>query len=185
MKRVCAWCNTEQGSTGSDRQITHILCDNCLDNIIFQLGGNLRQYLDSLPTPVIVVNEDSVVEMANTSACAMLGKTCDVIEQQLGGVVFECAYSRLPDGCGKTVHCSGCTIRRAVRETFTTGVSRVRVPAYLSRRLVGPNEIALFITTEKVGNYVLLRVDDMDNTTTLPPLSVLVQRELDNPSDAG
>jgi hypothetical protein len=94
----------------------------------------------------------------------MLGKNLSRIEGYRGGDVFECAYARLPEGCGKTVHCSGCTIRNTVIKTFATGINYIRTPAFLfknSNRKV--KKYDLYISTEKVGDIVLLRIDEMSN----------------------
>ena len=85
------------------------------------------------------------------------------------GDVFECANARLPGGCGRTIHCSGCTLRRTVTDTFTTGRSHVRVPAYLRRRRdEDAGAVSLLITTEKVGGVVLLRVDHVGPDGPVP-----------------
>jgi hypothetical protein len=50
-----------------------------------------------------------------------------------GGEAFACVRSRLPEGCGGTVHCRECTIRRTVEEVARTGQAKERVRAYLHR----------------------------------------------------
>jgi hypothetical protein len=93
----------------------------------------------------------------------MLGKGSPEIEGHKGGDVFECAYARLPEGCGNTIHCSGCTIRRTVMETHKTGKSSLRVPATLNRNdPEDPDKITLLISTEKIADVVLLRIDAVD-----------------------
>ena len=175
MKRVCAWCRADQGNVGAGREVTHTICASCLDNLLCQASVDLRFYLDTLNIPVMVVNADGVVTMTNRDACELLGKVAAAIEGERGGIVFECAYSRLPGGCGKTIHCSGCAIRRAVIETFATGKSLVNVPAYLNRNPDSPRRIDLTISTEKAGDVVLLRVDGLQPTAddqTLPTAAV-------------
>lgn len=161
MKRMCAWCQTELPAKGRGRNVTHTICDSCLDNLLYQMGGYLRNYLDSFTLPIILVNSEGKAAMTNATACAALGKCADEIEGQLGGVVFECAHARLPGGCGQTVCCSGCVIRRTVMATFTDGKSRKRVPAALTRDTQADQQIDLLISTEKAGDYVLLRIDHM------------------------
>lgn len=164
MKCVCAWCAKETGraedSRHPDTVISHGICESCLDNITFQQGVALQRYLDSLPVPILVVDDDVVVQAVNASACEMLGKDRVDIDQKRGGDVFECAYARLPGGCGRTIHCSGCTIRRTVMKTHETGQPQCMIPATLSRGIPGEvSTIVLYITTVKAGNAVLLRVD--------------------------
>jgi hypothetical protein len=76
--------------------------------------------------------------------------------------VLECAYARLPGGCGNTEHCKACTIRRTITTTHATGDGKVNVPAY--QDIVTPGgirEVRFLISTEKVGNFVLLRIDEV------------------------
>ena len=73
MKLICAWCRQDigrvEGSKLSDSEISHGICESCHDNIMFQQGVPLQKYLDSLPLPVLVVNDDVVVQAANRKAC--------------------------------------------------------------------------------------------------------------------
>jgi PAS domain-containing protein len=167
MKRICAWCRKELGTTDSDRDsekaITHGICGNCRDNIMFQMGVELQVFLDSLNVPILVVNSTGAVVTANNRAQALLRKRLSQIAGYRGGDVFECAYARLPEGCGNTVHCSGCAIRRTVMETYGTGRSFQRVQATLNQNTPKiPQKIKLSISTEKLAEIVLLRIDDMD-----------------------
>lgn len=167
MKRVCAWCNKELGSVHSPEHsgnvITHGICGNCRGNISFQMGVELGAFLDSLKPPIVVVDQEGAVVTGNDKVREVLQKELPQIEGYRGGDVFECAYARLPEGCGKTVHCSGCTIRRAVMETHETGMSFLRVPATLKRYAPqDPIDIKLLISTERLGDVVLLRIDEME-----------------------
>jgi PAS domain-containing protein len=164
MQRVCAWCNKSLDNVPSipkeDRVISHGICDDCISNIKAQMGVPLNEFLDGLKAPIFLVDSDVVVIAANTAARGLLGKDPDRIEGLRGGDVFECAYARLPGGCGKTVHCSGCAIRRSVTETYRTGDSHLRTPAYLNRHeLDRTRRLDMMISTERVGDIVLLRID--------------------------
>ena len=166
MKQICAWCRKEIGEVEASIQPAHVvshgICPDCTGNLRFQLGVPLQAYIDSVPVPVFVVNNDGVVQTANRKAYGMLNKEPVDVEQQLGGDVFECAYARLPGGCGKTIHCSGCTIRRAVLTTFETGAPQGMVPATLNQDDPDdPRAVMLTITTVKIGEMVMLRVDRM------------------------
>lgn len=162
MKRVCAWCHRPMGETPSNREsrtITHGICEDCLENVLAQMGMPLGEFLDALPQPVLLVDDGVGVVDANAAARTSYPDG-DHGDGRLLGDVFECVNARKPGGCGRAVHCSGCTIRHAVEHTFETGEPRLRVPATLT---VGsddePEEIALYVTTEKVGGRVLLRVE--------------------------
>jgi len=164
MRRICAWCRKElqevDSQAGTENVITHGICRNCRDNILFQLGVELEAYLDSLQVPIVLVNREGIVVSANNQAKTMLCKDLSEIKGYKGGEVFECAYARLPEGCGNTTHCSGCTIRRTVMETHGTGKSFLRVPATLNQNSPeDPKETDLLISTERIAELVLLRID--------------------------
>ena len=164
MIQVCAWCRRELGRVSScrygDDELSHGICPDCVSNFTYQKGVPLHEYLESLLQPVLVVDDDVQVLAANASACRVLGREVPDLLMQRGGPVFECAHARLPEGCGRTVHCSGCAIRRAVTTTFETGRPNERVPATLSRKDPDrPSSIARFITTVKAGHRVLLRIE--------------------------
>jgi hypothetical protein len=164
--RICAWCKKELGESSSSEEqqvITHGICDECALNLRAQMGIPLQEYLDGLKAPVLLVDSDVKVLTANAAVRGLIGKELDYIEGFKGGDVFECAFARLPGGCGKTVHCSGCAIRRTVMDTFRTGESHVRTPAYLNQQVLSETRcLDLSITTEKVGDVVLLRIDRID-----------------------
>lgn len=142
--------------------VSHGICPACVSNLTFQQGVSLHQFLDDFELPVLVVDGDVQVTDANAAACRVLGKEADELRGHRGGEVFECAHARLPGGCGRTLHCSGCAIRRSVTTTYRTGEPQSMVPASLSRGDPDdPSSIALSITTVKVGDLVLLRVERM------------------------
>ena len=165
MIQVCAWCGSEIGKITSrypESELSHGICRSCYDNMRFQAGAPLSDYLDGLPVPVYVVNDDAVVQGTNRAGLEMVGKEPNEVVGRYGGDVFECAYARLPGGCGRTVHCSGCTIRRTVTRTFETGEAQSRVPAVLRYgESESPTPVNLRITTAKIQGFVLLRVDEM------------------------
>jgi hypothetical protein len=167
MKRVCAWCKKELGrvhsQAASENVITHGICESCRNNVLFQMGVELGVFLDSLKLPIVVVNQGGTIVTGNDRARTLLRKGLAEIEGYKGGEVFECAYARLPEGCGKTMHCSGCTIRRTVMETHGTGRSFLRVPATLNKNTPqDPEKVKLLISTERLADLVLLRIDQIE-----------------------
>ena len=165
MRRVCAWCGKdldEAAGPGREAQevITHGVCRDCAHHLFAQIGMPLLEYLDGLEAPIVVVDGEGTVQTANEHARALVQKDLPAIEGFRGGDVFECAYASLPEGCGHTVHCSGCTIRQTVMNTFRTGQSTLRTPAYLNRETPdGVQQTQLLISTERVEDVVLLRID--------------------------
>ncbi len=166
MKKFCAWCGNIITASGPEAEkknpITHGLCPECAYHLFAQVGMPLRTYLDGLRVPVIVVDETGRVQTASQEAAAMLGKAMMDIEGQLGGDVFECVYARLPEGCGQTVHCKACTIRRTVTQTYQTTKSQTRVPTFLNRHTgKGVQRTEFLISTERVNEMVVLRIDEV------------------------
>jgi PAS domain-containing protein len=165
MKKVCAWCHRELESFAADHEerypITHGICDTCAANVMAQLSRPLQEFLDNLDVPILLIESGPLICTANRRARKLLDKQLSEIKGRRGGEVIECAHARLPGGCGNTVHCKSCTIRITVLETFATGKSSVRVPAYPDiQTLSGVKTMRFLITTEKVGDFVLLRIED-------------------------
>ncbi|MEI6215324.1 MAG: hypothetical protein WCP10_14560 [Desulfuromonadales bacterium] len=164
MKTICAWCKLEMTSGSSELSpeglVSHGICGDCTAAIFGAKKIPLTDYLDSLDAPVIVVNGDVRLVSANEHARKILQQELPEIEDRLGGDVFECVYAKLPEGCGNTIHCIACTIRNTVTDTFSTGNPHIRVPAYLKQGIPGHNQdIELLISTQKVAEVVLLRID--------------------------
>lgn len=165
MKLVCSWCDGEiirndSPESSSDGVITHGICDNCADLALWPNRPKMEDFLDRLAVPVLVINSSGTVSSANKYARDLLQKELSEIEELPGGIVFECVFARLPEGCGKTLHCDGCTIRNAVMDTFQSGRSHVRTPAGLTRGTSEEkHEMQFLISTEMLRDIVLLRID--------------------------
>ncbi|MCE5327485.1 MAG: hypothetical protein LLG01_13845 [Planctomycetaceae bacterium] len=159
-RNTCAVCHNDiSAKTIAERPITGGICVECLERFRPGAGTPLLDFLDLLNVPVLVTDSDVVVSLANRPLQALLGKNLDQMKGQRGGDVFECAYAHLPQGCGKTTHCSGCAIRRAVMDTFLTGKSHRDEPARLNRDAAEDMQLGLIISTEKQWGMVLLRID--------------------------
>ncbi len=146
----------------TDALITHGICDDCAQAVTRAPGRSAGQFLESLGDPVFLVGAGSRVVSANSAARAVVGKELTAIEDQLGGDVFECANAGLPGGCGRTVHCKACTIRNTVEETLASGIGAERVTAFQSVLTpTGVQQRRYLISTERVGDSVMLRIDDV------------------------
>jgi len=165
MSRTCAWCKAELPADDDvlDRAITRRFCAACREYFSSPRGRiSLPQYLNELGAPILVMDDDVRVLGFNEPARALLGYRVEGCVGRYGGDVLECAYARLPGGCGNTEHCKACAIRRTVTNTYTTGDSKHNVPAYQDIVTpTGTREIRFLISTEKVGNFVLLRIDEI------------------------
>jgi len=167
MKVVCAWCNQDIRDISyqkdvSDFEVSHGICKSCKEYFFADRNRTLDKFLNRLDAPVFMVNPQGDVVLANEKALQFLGKDLDAVSGFKGGDAMECAYAKLPGGCGDTVHCSACTIRNNVMETFKTGKSLRQVPAFLDRQSRNSvHKIRFLISTEKVDDFVLLRIDEI------------------------
>jgi PAS domain-containing protein len=167
MKVVCAWCRKEIGDAPSPDEdaryeITHGICQACKDYFFSDQARTLDRFLNQLDAPVLMVNPQGEVVLANQQALQFLGKDLETVSGFKGGDVMECAYAKLPEGCGNTRHCVACTIRKSVMETFDTGKSLRQVPAFLNRLdRQSIHRIKFLISTERVNDVVLLRIDEV------------------------
>jgi PAS domain-containing protein len=140
-----------------DSSISHGMCEPCSDHFSrLQDGLSLGEYLDDFPLPVIAVDGDGRVLAANQQMATLLGKEQRDLAGLLGGDVMECAYARLPEGCGKTVHCETCAVRLAVMRTLETGEPQQRVPAFVQR---DEGRLDVWISTSPVGRTVRVVID--------------------------
>ncbi|MFI5118379.1 MAG: hypothetical protein ACHP8B_16955 [Terriglobales bacterium] len=150
-------CGPEEPADGP---VSHGICESCRNNIECQEGVALQSYLDSIPLPILVVDSKFEIAALNSKACEITGSSPKDAAKRLPGDVFECEQARLPEGCGRAVCCSGCAIRKAVLKTFETGEPESGIPATLT--LEGDqSSVALSITTVKVGEVVMLRVEGL------------------------
>ena len=165
MSRICAWCKAELPTANGEpaHDITRCFCPACREQFSTpRTLKSLQQYLDEIGFPILVMDDDVRVLGFNERARSLLGPRLEGCPGRHGGDVLECAYARLPGGCGNTEHCKACAIRRTVANTYLTGDGQMNVPAY--QDIVTPGgvrEVRFLISTEKAGNFVLLRIDEI------------------------
>ena len=165
MNLICAWCGRtiDRGGYSQvlDPNTSHGMCLACQDALVSQeLGISLDRHIDSIPVPILLVDGSNTVVTMNATAREMLGEEPDATAKLLFGQVFDCVHSRLPEGCGRTVHCLGCAIRRSVAATFETGEPQILIPATLSIESSDQLSAAVVtITTVKRDGVVLLRIE--------------------------
>ena len=176
-KRMCAWCGVDLGpaeGAGSIEQnpITHRMCLECAEKMRSGEGDFLRILFDKMKVPVLVLGPHATLHPANTLASELLSKQSLPDEKELAGPgdLIGCIYAFRTEGCGKTVHCKSCTIRNAVLETYKTGKPLAKVKAYPDVQFGEEVQTICFeITTEKFGDFVLLRVEDLRDQNRSDP----------------
>lgn len=166
MKRVCSYCGTLIGtiedSSNHPEAISHGICPDCVHQAVAGTGAELGAFLDRLPGPVFVVDAEGRIVAANAGGRELVRPDHEQLAGRLGGEVFECKHAKLPGGCGQTIHCKSCTIRQTVNRTHATGEPCTHVPAYMDLGdLVDSRRVRFLISTEKAGDVVLLRIDEV------------------------
>lgn len=160
---TCARCKTELTSPGGNT-LTPVtsagICPRCVEQIEVTQVMDICQYLENLPAPILVVDGDAVVRGANTKACKAVSKDLPQILNMRGGDVFECIHAKSPEGCGRTMHCSGCTVRRAVVDTLSTGVAMSGIHVEVMQRINNEDRpVMLTISTQRLANCVLFQIE--------------------------
>ncbi len=156
---VCAYCRAALGERNpiDDPRVSHGICSECADWLQHQARGmKLSEYLDGFEVPVVIVDQDGRLVACNGQFSDMVGKNGRELFGALGGDAMECRFARLPGGCGNTIHCETCTIRRCVEQTLETGQGVRGVPASLEQ---DRQTIDMVISTEKIGDVVRLWVE--------------------------
>jgi hypothetical protein len=163
VNRTCVWCKREWDDFDAAPAITGAACEECRAELLQPpTAQSLADYLDRLAVPVLVLADDVRVIGANAVARSVLGKDAATLTGCLPGDVIECAYAKLPGGCGNTEHCKACTIRQLVTGSHLTGASHRFVPAYQDIHLPGGvREMRYLVSTETAGPFVLLRIDEV------------------------
>jgi hypothetical protein len=147
--------------------ITHGICKTCRDRLLHGDEQTLSDYLERLNVPILLVEQEGRVLGANRLAQRLLGKGLPAIKSRLAGDVIECVHARELGGCGGTIHCTSCAIRRTVTDTYASGKCHIKVPAYQDIGTPSENKRSLFlITTEKIGDCVMLRIDSVQENRT-------------------
>lgn len=163
MSRVCSWCKTDLYRPGDPEGfggVTHGICRACAQKLFQEIPVQVDRYLDGMETPVLLVNQDLTTTFANRAAIRVLGAAGGSLLNQKPGTVLLCPYARMEGGCGRQVHCSGCTIRRCIEITRDTGAPFFEVPILLSHEgLSGPDESAYLLSAIRLGSMVVLKLD--------------------------
>ena len=142
-----------------DTRLSHSICTECHEYFSKQLKGlSLDEYLENFGFPVFIVNKDNRIVAANKAAEKVTGKSSKRVSGLLSGKAMECIYARLPEGCGYSVHCETCTIRRAVTSTMKTGIPKSHVPVKLRQE---KGDVQMVISVNKMDNAVRMVIEEI------------------------
>jgi hypothetical protein len=164
MKKICAWCQKDQGeieSADNSQPVTHGICPDCSREVLSFKAKSMSVFLDKFPGPVYMLNSELEIVSANKEGAKSLGKELAEFSGEVVGKAFECKFSYMEGGCGNTIHCRSCAMRHSIINTYETGKSNLRIPAYPDFHAVtDETEVKYFISTEKVGDAVVVKVED-------------------------
>ena len=161
MQIRCSYCRAIYGEKEplGDPSVTHGICQDCLAYYEPQWQDQgLDEFLERYEYPVLAADAEGRIVAANQAMSKLLNKPVEQFRHQLGGEATECVYARLPEGCGKTVHCQRCAIRMAVESTRATGKPLHRIPASLA---LEDARVRFLISTFLEGEVVHLVVEEV------------------------
>lgn len=169
MQLVCSYCRSPMGEQEpyEDTRISHGMCAGCAAHFQRQWRGlSLQEYLDELDAPILILDANRRVLAANRLTQGLLGRSTQDLRGLLPGEATECVHSRRPGGCGGTLHCRTCAIRKALLEARDTGRPVERVPARLERDDVA---IDLFVSARPESGCIRLVIDEVVATERPTP----------------
>jgi len=108
-----------------DTRATHGICTDCAEH--FQKTWSvetLDEYLDTYDYPVIAVDAEERIVGINSPMTKICGRVRPSTIGYLCGDVLECSSARLAEGCGRTIHCPACAVRRAMKGALESGEVR-------------------------------------------------------------
>jgi hypothetical protein len=134
MRLVCSYCRRTIRADPSARvtDVSHGMCEPCSMHFgRLWAGMPLDEYLDGLGRPILLMDGTGRVLAMNKQLADLIGADARGTVGLLGGEAFACVHSRLPEGCGRTMHCRDCQVRRSVESVARTGKAMKGVLAYL------------------------------------------------------
>ncbi len=162
----CAWCqkiikNSDQTQEKSF-PISHGICEECAGIMAQQFDSSAQTFLDRFSQAVVMVDNLNNVTVANKAAKKLSKIDFAMFEQSRLGNLIGCIHSDAPEGCGATVHCQGCVIRRAILKTDRTGRPCREIACVDKFFYQGERVATMVVTTEKVGDRILVKIESID-----------------------
>jgi hypothetical protein len=141
---------------------TNGICEKSFQQVPGEL--NYSEWIEAIVPPILLMqgNPRQVIT-ANKRALDLFEKELHEVEGRRGGQVFNCIHAFTEDGCGKDKNCDGCKIRDGIIDTFTTGNPHNGVSTSLQiKKANGTMTFVLQVSTEKVGDLALVRIERFD-----------------------
>jgi PAS domain-containing protein len=146
----------------SEDAITHGICKKCMDSLSEKKHIDFFPFLNTIPAPVILIDENNTYIAANNKALQKLGKEKQDLSKNRTGDIFVCENAELPGGCGHTENCPGCQMLTLISKTYEERHSFSQVPVSIIRKDGNiKQQLNLELTTENISGMVLMRIDSM------------------------
>jgi PAS domain-containing protein len=175
MELFCSFCSSYLGVKEpiADTRRTHGICPECLEHALRQQGeSSFDAYLEQFTAPILIIDGQGRVAAVNGAALKLLNKSYQRVQGVLGGEAMDCAWSRLPGGCGQTIHCAACTVRNLVMETMKNKHVRRRQWVSLARE---EEVVDMLIVTMYHDNVVRIVIEEVRprvrGAETIPPFA--------------
>lgn len=168
MKVKCAWCQIDIPGIDSQKvesefPVSHGVCKDCSKLLLAEMATPLSEFLDTFDVPVMLVDNLNNLMVTNRIAQTTFPVKLGDVDKNKIGQILGCVHSEEPDGCGATVHCQGCVIRKSILSTDLTG-KPCREKACDDKQFhLGNRTATMVITTEKLGNRILLKLEPLKN----------------------
>lgn len=171
MKVVCAWCRSVMRTDAEAcDSVSHGICAECAYTFVHGTGVGLRRLIQDCGVPVLLVDGDATLRGASSTTAAALGKPLAGLERQRIGVVIGCERSASKEGCGRSLHCGGCSLRAAVSSTHRDGLPRHGVVSeHPLSGTAGQQTLHLRFSTTKLGDTVLLALESVETASLACP----------------
>jgi hypothetical protein len=162
---LCASCGAPMGDSAASRLISAAICDECRATLAAgSAPERCREIMRGINAPVLLMQPDPrLVYAANDAALALFGRSPREAEGHRGGEVFGCIHSFTVAGCGKDVNCDTCPIKAGIVSSFGGGEA-TGISATLVIRQASDIAYAMTISTEPVGAYALVRIDQFEKS---------------------
>ncbi|MFZ5949481.1 MAG: hypothetical protein ACOYXC_02155 [Candidatus Rifleibacteriota bacterium] len=165
----CAWCQKVIKDTRQDQEnsfpVSHGICEECASIMVQQFNSPVQTFLDRFSQAVMMVDNLNNVIVANKAAKKLSKIDFNMFEQPRCGNLIGCIHSDTAEGCGATVHCQGCVIRRSIVETDRTGKPCRETACADQHFYQGKRVATMVVTTEKVADRILLKIEPIDGET--------------------
>lgn len=173
VKKICSKCEKAIAPFAStlNPKRAYGICPECEADLTRKIKGPaLVAYLETLPSPALVVNRDMRVIAYNQKCALHLFDSAPKPTGLLAGEFLECHNASRPERCGATPACLDCSLRRTASDTLRTGEPLKYVPALITG-VEGSRRVRreYIISTDKLGDMVQIMIEKL--VTVLEPPS--------------